>query len=108
MSDSIRCYHCGEKLSVMDKKCPKCGVTVGVLSEIRYQVEHSRLYLAGVCLTVLLLLGIGWYLRLDWGVRWPIYVVLVVVAPLVPWLLKLIYQVAAPTGDIPQDDDGQQ
>lgn len=105
MSDSIRCYRCGRELSILDKRCPKCGAKLGVLSEIRYQVEHSRLYLTGVCLAVVLLLGVGWYLRMDWGVRWPIYVVLVLVAPLVPWLLQLIYQAAAPTGDIPEEDD---
>ncbi len=91
----------------MDKRCPACGTRISFWADVRHQIEHNRLYLAGVVVIAVLLLGVGWFLRMDSGVKWPLYAIIILLAPLVPWLLKLVYQAAAPTPDAsPCGEDG--
>ena len=102
----LQCSRCGRDISAMDKRCPACGAGISFWADVRYQIEHNRLYLAGVIVGAVLLLGVGWFLRMDSGVKWPLYAIIIVLAPLVPWLLKLVYQAAAPTPDMSPSGDG--
>lgn len=103
----LHCPRCGRDISAMDKQCPVCGTRISFRTELRYQIEHSRPALAGVIVAAVLLLGVGWFLRMDSGVKWPLYVIIIALAPLVPWLLKVVYQTAAPLPDEEKSGDAR-
>lgn len=103
----LQCPRCGRDISAMDKRCPACGTRISFWADVRHQIEHNRLYLAGVIVIAVLLLGVGWFLRMDSGVKWPLYAIIILLAPLVPWLLKLVYQAAAPTPDASSSEEGR-
>lgn len=92
----LHCGYCGKPISATYKVCPHCGRKISLLMDIMSQIEHNKLYLAGVTVLAILLLGVGWFLRMDSGVRWPLYLIILLVAPVVPWLLQLAYKAAAP------------
>ena len=95
----LSCSHCGKPISATHKQCPHCGRTVSMLGDIVHQIESNKLWLAAVVILAILLLGIGWYVRMDSGSKWPLYIIIVLVAPVVPWLLQLAYKNAAPTDE---------
>ena len=92
----LRCPHCREAISATHKHCPHCGHSISLLGELKAQVERNRLWQVLMVVAIVLLLGLAWFWRMDSGNRWPLYILLVLVAPLVPWLLKLAYKSAAP------------
>lgn len=92
----LRCSHCHEPISATYKQCPHCGRKISFLSDLKSQVEGNRLWQVSIVVLGLLLLGVAWFWRMDTGDRWPLYVLILVIAPLVPWLLKLAYKNAAP------------
>lgn len=92
----LHCVHCHKPLSVTQRHCPHCGQGLSLLGEIGYQVEHSKLWLAVTVVLMVLLLGVGWFVRMDTGVRWPLYLTIILCAPLVPWLLMVAYKKASP------------
>lgn len=102
----LHCSHCRQPISATHKECPHCGRKISVFSDLKSQVENNRLWQALLVVVVLLLLGLGWFWRMDGGSRWPLYILLVLVAPLVPWLLKLAYKNAAPLEE--GEEDGEQ
>ncbi len=95
----LYCAECGQEISATNKKCPKCGARVRLWNDIRRDVEKNRIRLVAVVIGALLLVGFGWFLRMDAGYKAPLYVILVIVAPVVPWLLGLAYKSAAPPAE---------
>ena len=95
----LHCSHCAQPISATHKICPHCGRKVSFFSDIKAQVEHNRLWQAALVIVGVSLMGAGWFWRMDSGDRWPLYIILVAVAPLVPWLLKLAYKNAAPSDE---------
>lgn len=94
---TLHCPHCGESVEGTPKSCPHCGQKLSLLAVAKRLVEGNRLYQAGLVLVVVFILGMGWMLRLESGSRWPLLFIVILAAPLVPWLLKLAYKAAAPT-----------
>lgn len=92
----LQCPRCLKDISATDKVCPWCKTKISLLNEFRYQVEHSRIKLVLLVILALLALGVVWFWRMDGGSKWPLYVVLACVAPLVPWVLKTAYSIASP------------
>lgn len=97
------CYKCGAMMPLEAARCPECSARARFYGELKYRIEHSNLYLAGVVVVALLLVGAAWLVRMSTGLRWPLYVLLVALAPLVPWVLERAYLAAAPK-DAPDAD----
>lgn len=102
----LQCPKCRQDLSATEKRCPSCGTKISLFNELKYQIEHSRLQMLLVVIAALLALGAAWFWRMDGGSKWPLYIVIVVVAPLVPWVLKTAYSIAAPPAD-EQDEQSE-
>lgn len=71
-------------------------IMISFLGNMLDKIEHNRLWLAGAVILIILLLGIGWFVRMDTGHRWPLFVLIALCVPVVPWLLKVAYKTAAP------------
>ncbi|MEG2171852.1 MAG: zinc ribbon domain-containing protein [Desulfovibrionaceae bacterium] len=95
----LQCPKCKHEMSATARCCPVCGTKMSLFNEIKFQIEHSRIQMIMVVLVALLALGVAWFWRMDSGNAWPLYVVIVLVAPLVPWVLKTAYTIAAPAED---------
>lgn len=92
----LRCRHCKQAISAMDKRCPQCGRALFFMADMKERIEGSPLWLAAAVIGIVLFLGVAWFVRMDTGMRWPLYVVLICAAPAVPWLLQLAYKAASP------------
>lgn len=101
----LHCPKCGQDLSATEKRCPACNTKISFFNELKFQIERSRLQLVLVVIVALLALGAAWFWRMDGGSKWPLYIVIVLVAPLVPWVLKTAYSIAAPISDTDQHSD---
>ena len=93
---TFHCPHCGDAITGTPKTCPHCGQRLSLLAVIKRMVEGDKRYQAGLVVLVVLILGVGGFWRLDSGSRWPLLFIVALLAPLVPWLLKLAYKAAAP------------
>ncbi len=92
---SKQCPQCAIILPIREKICPECGQKVPTWRAVRNFVETSRLGLALLCIVLILFVGLGWFVRAQTGSRIPLFVVFLLVAPLVPWILKVAYGFAA-------------
>lgn len=101
----LHCPKCKHDISATEKQCPACGTKITLLNELKFQIEHSRIQLVTLVIAALLALGAAWFWRMDGGSKWPLYVVIVLVAPLVPWVLKTAYSIAAPIDTTNKDDE---
>ncbi len=86
-----QCSQCESLISLRYLTCPQCGHKVITMQSIKQYVEKSRLRLAMLCICLILFVGLGWFVRIETGSRWPLFIVFFLVAPLVPWILKLAY-----------------
>ncbi len=100
---SKQCPQCASIFSIKQKICPQCGQKVSTLQTLKEFVEKSRLRLAFFTIFLLLFVGLGWFVRAQTGSRWPLFMVFILLAPLVPWILKQAYNYAA--NDENKDDD---
>ena len=103
----LHCSHCRQPISATHKICPHCGRSISFLADLKAQVESNRLWQMLLVIFAVLLLGVGWFIRMDSGARWPLYVILVLVAPLVPWVLQLAYKSASPLKEEDKNSDGE-
>ncbi len=87
----LRCPSCKQAISATVKVCPHCHCKMSLWREVKFSIEQSPVRLAITITLLVLLVGCAWYVRMNSGYKWPLYVVLVGVAPLVPWLLKSAY-----------------
>ncbi len=92
----LQCSQCEKDISATHKICPHCGSKISFILELKSTIEKSRLRQIAVAIFVFFMLGTAWYLGKSTGYRWPLYVVVIACAPLVPWLLQLAYKSAAP------------
>ncbi len=92
----LQCSQCGKDISATHKECPHCGVKVSFWREVKNAIEKNRMRQVALAIFVVFLLGTTWYLRMSMGYRWPMYLVVIACAPLVPWILQLAYKNAAP------------
>lgn len=106
---SFVCRKCEKNISQSDKICPHCETKISILHKILYKIENSRLNFIILVLMAVFLLGMAWYLRMETGQKWIIYVVMIVLAPLVPWILKTAYLIAAPinSDEMSEDSDSK-
>lgn len=95
----LKCYRCAKDIAAEHKICPHCKAKINVLHKILHKIENNRLYLIILVLISVSLLGIAWYLRMETGYKWIIYVVIIMLAPLVPWILKIAYKIADPINE---------
>ncbi len=103
----LQCSHCGKDISATHKQCPHCNVKISFWREVKKTIEQNRLRQVALALLVVFLLGTSWYLGKNTGYRWPLYVVVILCAPVVPWLLQLAYKSAAPLENDTQKDGSQ-
>ncbi len=97
----LLCSHCGQKMSAAHTVCNHCGKKISFWRDVKASVEQNRWYQALLVVFVVFLLGCAWYIRANTGLRWPLFAIVILCAPLVPWLLQLAYKSASPlnTGD---------
>lgn len=95
----LQCPKCGRDVSATESRCSFCGTKMSFFNEIKFQIEHSRVQMALLVVVALFALGGAWFWRMDGGSPWPLYIVIVLVAPLVPWVLKTAYVYAAPVDE---------
>ncbi len=86
-----QCPKCDNLMAWHKLTCPQCEHRAISLSTIKKYIENSRLRLAMLCITLILFVGLGWFVRIETGSRWPLFLVFFLVAPFVPWILKLAY-----------------
>ncbi len=91
-----QCPQCEHFFSIRKKLCPQCGQRVTVWQFLKIFFSKTRLRLAMLTIILILIVGLGWFLRMESGSRWPLFIVFFLLAPLVPWILKLAYKHAAP------------
>ncbi len=96
---SKHCPECNCSFSVKQKFCPECGQKVSTFSSIIAFVENSPLAVALLTVVLILIVGLGWYVRSQTGSRLVLFAVFFVVAPAVPWILKIAYNYAAADAD---------
>lgn len=95
----LHCPKCGREMSATELRCPVCGIKMSFFNEVKCQIERSPLQLVLVVLVGMFALGAAWFWRMDGGSPWPLYIVIVLLAPLVPWVLKRAYSFAAPVDE---------
>ncbi len=86
-----QCQKCDALFALRHLTCPQCGHKILSLQSIKQYIEKSCLRLAMLCIALILFVGLGWFVRMETGSRWPLFIVFFLVAPLVPWILKLAY-----------------
>ena len=104
---SKHCYKCSAVMPHEAVTCPRCGAKARFYGEMKYRIEHNKLYMALTVIVALLLLGLAWLIRMSTGMKWPLYVVIVALAPLVPWILEHAYMAADPV-KTPEETTEQQ
>lgn len=92
----LHCPKCGRDMSATELHCPACGTKMSFFNELKFQIERSPLQVLLVVLAGLFALGAAWFWRMDGGSPWPLYTVIALLTPLVPWVLKRAYAFAAP------------
>ncbi len=100
----LRCPSCQQALSATQKICPHCKSKMSLWREVKNSIEQSPVRLLIVAFLLVLLVGFAWFLRMESGYKWPLYAILIAVAPLVPWILKRAYMFA---GTDAEDDDSK-
>ncbi len=100
---SKQCSQCACIFSMRDKLCPNCGQKVSTLLTLKSYIENSRLRLALFTICLLLFVGLGWFVRAQTGSRFVLFFVFFVVAPFVPWILKVAYSYAV----VDNEDDSE-
>ncbi len=99
----LQCSQCQKDISATHKHCPHCGVKISFWGEVKNNIEKSRLRQVGVVLVMFFLLGTTWFVGKNTGHRWPLYMLVILCAPVVPWLLQLAYKNAAPVTEGAED-----
>jgi len=75
-----------------------------IIHKILDRIEGNNFYFILLVLASVALLGTGWYFRMVTGQRYIIYIAVIILAPLVPWILKTAYKKAAPVNlDVVED-----
>ncbi len=92
----LECVNCNASLSLKHKHCPTCAQRVVLWQVVKTSMEKSKFRLALLVISVLFLLGMTWIIRIKTGARWPMYGMVILAAPFVPWVLQLAYKNAAP------------
>ncbi len=92
----LQCSQCGKDISATHKMCPHCGVKISFWREVKNAVEKNRMRQVFLAIFMVFLLATTWYIRMNTGLRWPMYTVVILCMPIVPWLLQLAYKSAAP------------
>ncbi len=95
----LECSKCQKNISFKDTTCPHCSHTIVLWREIKISIEKSRLRLALLAVLAIFLLAAAWIIRTNTGAKWPLYAIVLLLAPLVPWILQLAYKSAAPPDD---------
>ncbi len=90
----LQCPSCQKPLSATQKVCPHCHCKISLWREVKNSIEQSPVRLVLLALCLVFLVGFGWYLRMNTGYKWPLYGILIAIAPLVPWILKRAYMFA--------------
>ncbi len=100
--EQLHCAACQKPISATHKICPHCGQKITLWREVKNSIEKTRFGLAIAVIITILLLGMGWFLRMDSGARWPLYAIVILAAPLIPWFLQQAYKRASP---LPEEEE---
>ena len=88
----LSCSKCGRGISAISSQCIHCGQKISFWIEVKHTIELNRLYQAFLAIMIIFVLGTAWYFGKYTGYRWPLFLVFILCAPLVPWILQLAYK----------------